>query len=188
MVTLKEEIKESIAIAPANPNWLAIVYIPSKEFAETEGWDELSGSPKIQRPYAGRHLQLPPTAPAAGSLPGVAMEARSLFLKPGTNLGISGADWAIALEADAAKKRRGEVATLSLLLEKGALRAIAPDSDSGKPGYRNFNSKTAISLINSTAHEEWLNQWMEAEVRAEVIKASNEQKARLLAAKKKAAA
>ena len=169
--------------------WLAIVYNPAKEKQQPAQWAELTGNESPHRPPAGRLLMLPIVIPK-GHKPEQALEARSFFLKPGTNLGIPLEDWQAALDADKEKQRRGEIASLSLAVAKGVFTAVIPElpANDGEPGYRHFASITAIQLINQTTHEDWLDTWMEAETRAEIIKAANEHKARIIAAKKRNAA
>ena len=168
--------------------WIAIAYNPIKEKKEDSAWGELAGDRTINRPPIGRHFQIPPLIPAK-PIPGQSYEARSIFLRPGTNLGVLLADWQAILAADDAKGKRGEIQSLALLIERGAIVAVAPEQyDLGEPGFRHFASKTAIELINLTTHEDWLAGWMEAEVRPEVIKAANEHRSRIIAAKKREAA
>ena len=168
--------------------WLAIVYNPAKERQQPAQWAELTGNESPNRPPAGRLLMLPIVIPK-GHKPEQALEARSFFLKPGTNLGIPLEDWQAALDADKEKQKRGEIASLSLAIAKGVFVPVVPEQPSdGLPGFRHFASITAIQLINQTTHEDWLTEWMEAETRAEVIKAASEHRTRILAAKKRNAA
>lgn len=174
-----------VAVAEPVSTWLAIIYNPAKEKEQPAQWAELTGDESQSRPPSGRMVMLPPIIPK-GHKPEQALEARSFFLKPGTNLGVLVEDWQAAMEADREKQKRGEIASLSRLIAKGVFILLTPENPGeGNPGFRHFASEAAIALINSVTHEDWLEQWMEAETRPEVIKAANEHRSRILAAKKR---
>lgn len=189
MATKEVEVIVSEAPAIVQLDWLAIIYSPHKERDGLR--DEMAimaGLPVVQRMPACRHFQLPPQKPA-GWKEGQAQESRSIQLNPGTNLGISVTDWQALMAADEAKRKRGEVPALSLMIERGAIVSVTPDIDSyGPPGYRHFSLVAARQLVAMTFHEDWLAKWADLETRPEIIKATTEARASILERKRKAAA
>ena len=181
-------------VATAEPkitcDWLAIIYNPAKEHASLSGWTELTGT-TVQRSPVGRLLQIPLVIPKDHK-PGQALETQSIFLKPGTNLSTSfgrilAADWQAILKADEEKGKRGEIQSMKIAIQKGVFEEVHPDlwDGIGSPGYRHFSPELAKKLIFATTHEDWLDEWMQQETRAEIIKASGEQRERIVAAKKR---
>ncbi|MFB2832943.1 hypothetical protein [Floridanema evergladense] len=175
-------------------DWVAIIYNPAREFVQPNTWNELTGGGNIQRMPAGRVLMLPLVIPKNHQI-GDAIETRSIFLKPGANLSTSAgkillSDWQAILKADEEKGKRGEIQSMKLAIQKGVYEEVHPDlwDGIGSPGYRHFSPELAKKLILATTHEDWLAEWMAQETRAEIIKASSEQKERIIAAKKRNAA
>lgn len=189
MATVKEEIITAPTPAPVSLDWLAIIYRANKERdGLLDDMDVMAGVAPRQRMAACRHFQLPPVKPA-GWAQGQAMESRFIQLNHGANLGIAVADWQALLEADAAKGKRREIQTLSLMLQRGAIEVIVPDIDSyGEPGYRHFSRTNATILVAHTFHEDWIDKWALLETRPEIIETVNKARAKIIERKRKAAA
>lgn len=193
LLEVEEKTSEKPARAKASKSsqsentWIAVIYNNLREYKTTT---TLLEAPPINRPPTARFLQIPPTGmPNADGY----VEARSLFLRPGTNLGISVADWQAIADADRAKSARGEIASFSKMLEAEVFETFPPDfpDEPGSnltPGFRNFSPKVAVKLIQATTHEDWLDEFMRGETRPEIIKSANEHKAKIIAAKKRQSA
>ena len=186
-------IVEKTAIAC---EWIAIIYNPSKEHKEENDFlDELSTARKQFRIPLGRFLQVPLPIPKDWK-PGTSLETKSIFLRPGANLSLKNqelillSDWQAILKADEEKGKRSEIQSVSIAIKKGVYETLIPDlwDGIGSPGYRHFSPELAKKLIFATTHEDWLDEWIAQETRAEIIKASGEQKERIIAAKKRSAA
>lgn len=177
-------------------SWTSVIYSPSKERKEENNFlDEMGVSRTQFRIPLGRFLQVP-LAPSKDWKPGMALETKSIFLRPGANLSLKNqeliliSDWQAILKADEEKGKRGEIQSMKIALDKGVYETLTPDlwDGIGSPGYRHFSPEFAKKLIFATTHEDWLSDWMAQETRAEIIKVAGEQRERILAAKKRNAA
>lgn len=176
-----------------NCDWMAIIYSPSKEHKEENNFlDELSGMRKQFRIPLGRYLQVPLPIPKDWKV-GIALETKSIFLRPGANLSLKNqeliliSDWQAILKADEEKGKRGEIQSMKIAIQKGVFEEVHPDlwDGIGSPGYRHFSPEFAKKLIFATTHEDWLDEWMAQETRAEIIKVAGEQREGIVAAKKR---
>lgn len=175
-------------------DWIAVIYTPSRETKDLNNWAELTGGINVQRLPIARYLQIPLVVPKDHK-PGEALETRSLFLRPGTNLNskderILLSDWQAICEADDRKGKTGGIRSIAIAIEKGVYEICTPDmwDGIGEPGYRHFSPKLATQLVLATTHEDWLDGWMQGETRAEIIKVAAEHRERIIAAKKRNAA
>ena len=159
-----------------NHPWVAIAYNPQINTTQSEVDRLLNPNRSTYAPSHPLTIFLPPIRdPSApdGSQPLIS----NIFLKIGANLDISAEDWAIAESLPQTQK----------LIQAGSIKVFRPEQpqDELAPGYRHFASSTAIALLRLTLHEDWVEQWMENEMRAELIKTANEQRKILTEAKAK---
>jgi hypothetical protein len=192
MVSVKEvqNVIEPVIETRVNLPWVAVVYSPQMEAASNvvANLRQMAGLPSAQRAPACRHFQLPPQQPPNWK-PGVAQEARSIQVNVGTNLGINAIDWEILLASEAEKIKRGDIPTLTRLLESKAIQVFIPDIDAGgEPSFRHFSPKLAQLLISTTFHEDWLDKWGEFETRADILQFIKSSKEAVIEVKRKKAA
>lgn len=167
--------RRSQSQAPNHP-WVAIAYNPQINTTQSEVDRLLNPNRSTYAPSHPLTIFLPPVRdPSApdGSQPLI----NNIFLKIGANLDVSAEDWAIA----------ENLPQVQQLIRSGAIRVFRPEQpqDELAPGYRHFVSESAVQLVRLTLHEDWVDQWMENEMRAELIKTANEQKKILIEAKAK---
>lgn len=172
---------ESVAVRRSQPQapvhtWVAIAYNPQINTTQSEVDRLLNPNRSTYAPSHPLTIFLPPVRdPSApdGSQPLI----NNIFLKIGANLDISAENWAIAETLPSTQR----------LIKSGAIRVFRPEQpqDELAPGYRHFASESAIQLLRLTLHEDWVDQWMENEMRSELIKTANEQKKTLIEAKAK---
>lgn len=153
-------------------DWIAIVYSPNKETRLRSHINELLGA-SIQMPQPAHplFLGLPPEKTIDGSM-GVAMEGRSIFLSPGTNLGISTLDWEQVKEHSLVKP----------LLETKIIQVYEPTEfkEGNDVKYARFKPDIAIFLISNTLHEDRIDEWILGESREVVLKAAANQRTELI--------
>lgn len=181
-ITPVVSIEASAGILP----WVAVVYSPHKQVQPRADLNELLGNsvapPQPAYPIViGLSLVRP-----AGYKEGMGIDARSLLLKPGTNMGVSASDW----------ESCANHTMIAPKIQAGIIRAYTPVSygavdDDGVatlPGFCCFSVEDAIALINSTLHEDWIDEWLVGESRLSVLSAAALQKAELIKIKEARAA
>lgn len=144
--------------------WIAVIYSPNKEVRPRSHINELLGaSIQLPQPAHPLFLGLPPEKTVALGV-GVAMEGRSIFLSPGTNLGISSLDWEQVKDHPLVKPK----------LEAKIIQVYEPTEfkEGNDVKYARFKDAIAIELINNTLHEDRIDEWILGDSREVVIKAA----------------
>jgi hypothetical protein len=160
----KEKVVEAIPEVK-NPYWVAIVYRPKRESNAIEDIDSVDyNEAKRPLPVFVRQIMLPPEQATSGQGSGPSFDW--IELRPGANIHILYSDWQRAASMPLVK------ALIGVSVDVVATSLIEDD----KPGYRLFSSAEAIRLVKLTTASGWIDEWMDGEVRAEVIKAANERK------------
>lgn len=142
------------------PYWIAIVYNPKKESKDYGSFESVD-SDENRRPV--------PIYPRQIMLPTQDGVTEWVELKPGANIDILYSHWERAVSIRTVKPLIG--VSIDVL-------AYSP-VENETAGYRHFTSAEAIRLVKLTTATSWIDQWMDGEVRPEVIKAANERKAYL---------
>lgn len=152
--------------------WIAVIYSPNKEVRPRSHINELLGaSIQLPQPAHPLFLGLPPEKTVEGGV-GVAMEGRSIFLSPGTNLGISSLDWEQVKEHPLVLPK----------LENKIIQVYEPTEfkEGNDVKYARFKPDIAVELINNTLHEDRIDEWILGESREVVLKAASAGRAELV--------
>lgn len=165
--TLKEKLSESSPTIK-EPYWVAIIYRPKKESSTVEDVDSVDyNENKRPTPVYVRQIMLPPVQSSTGHGAGPSFDW--IELRPGANIQITYADW----------QRAAAMPIVKPLIGLSIDVVATSSSEDDTPGYKHFTSTEAVKLIKLTTSSTWIDDWMNGETRAEVIKASNERKAYL---------
>lgn len=145
--------------------WVAIVYRPKKESNAIEDIDSVDyNENKRPLPVFVRQIMLPPEQNGSGQGSGPSFDW--IELRPGANVHILYSDWQRAEKMPLVK------ALIGVSVDVVATSTVEDD----QPGYRHFASADAIRLVKLTTASGFIDEWMQGEVRPEVIKAANERK------------
>lgn len=157
-------IDQPIPIKSVEPTWVAIIYRPKKEQAQLEDIEDVD-SQEYRKPLPTyvRQIMLPPESSGNDSY----NSPDWIELRPGANIHIRYEDWQRALTMPIVKA----LTTLSIDI------VATSTKDSDKPSYSNFTASEAIRLVKLTTATAWIDEWMNGEIRAEVIRAADERKA-----------
>lgn len=157
--TIEAELKE-VQPKTKPPHWVAIVYNPKKESKDYGSFESVdSDENRRPVPIYVRQIMLPPENG----------ETEWIELKPGANIDVLYSQW----------ERAANIKTVKPLIGVSIETAAYSSAEDETPGYRHFTSVEAIRLVKLTTATAWIDQWMDGEVRPEVIKAANERKAYL---------
>lgn len=137
---------------------------PKKEQAALEDVEDVD-SQEYRKPLPTylRQIMLPPETNENTSF----NSPDWIELRPGANLHIKYDDWQRALKMPIVK------ALTQMSIEVVATTPVVDDT----PGYHHFTSSEAIKLVKTTTATAWIDDWMQGETRAEVIRIANERKA-----------
>lgn len=157
--------------------WVALIYLPQKEHQSPDAYDALMNPSLLSRPLIHPFaFQMPPRSEGK-DLPATFDEG--FMLRPGCNLQVPSAKWAIALNDIVVQHR----------LNIGAIEVVnCQSTDDSSPGYRHFDDKTALDLVRKTEDIDSINTWLKGESRAVVIEAAKAKKAAIEAELAKRAA
>lgn len=159
------------------PSWVGIIYSPQLESVFPSTAASLLNAPTPQRQKCYPiHIGLPfekLSSSKEGGMLGTS-ESRTIFLQPGTSLGISAKDWADAQTMPGFKFVENK-------LKAGIIQVLEPSIiDDLEPGYRHFDEGNALKLVRATLHEEWIDTWLIAEERKSILVAAAAQRSELV--------
>lgn len=163
--TVKDKLQVDTVLKEVQPKaqlpyWVAIVYNPKKESKDYGSFESVdSDENRRPVPIYVRQIMLPPQDG----------ETEWIELKPGANIDILYSHW----------ERATSIRTVKPLIGVSIEVVAYSPIENETPGYRHFASAEAIRLVKLTTAIAWIDQWMDGEVRPEVIKAANERKAHL---------
>lgn len=166
--TIKEKTVTTTVIdtiPTVTPYWIAVVYRPTRESRTPEEFDSVDyNENKRPLPVFVRQIMLPPEQVGTGQGSGPSFDW--IELRPGANVHILYSDWQRAEKMPLVK------GLIGVSIDIVATSTVEDD----QPGYRHFASADAIRLVKLTTASGFIDEWMQGEVRPEVIKAANERK------------
>lgn len=162
----KEKPIEPPVTAEKLPYWVAIIYRPKRESNTVEDIDSVDyNENKRPLPVFVRQIMLPPKQFNDGQGSGPSFDW--IELRPGANIQILYSDW----------QRASSMPLVKALIGVSIDVVATSQKEDDTPSYRHFTSAEAIRLVKVTTASSWIDEWMQGETRAEVIKAANERKA-----------